>query len=61
MLLARAQEAGTVRKDVRLPEAMALFVGALRMAEHAEEDAVLTFRFNKRRLRSTGSLSAASA
>jgi AcrR family transcriptional regulator len=34
-LLERAQEAGTVRYDVGVPEVMALLVGAVRAAEHA--------------------------
>jgi AcrR family transcriptional regulator len=43
-LLGRAQEAGTVRDDVGVPEVMALLVGAVRAAEHAGEDRVLRDR-----------------
>lgn len=37
-LLARAQEAGTVRPDVGLPEVMTLLVGASQAAEHVGGD-----------------------
>ena len=44
VLLERAQEAGTVRDDVGVPEVMALLVGAVRAAEHAGEDRELRDR-----------------
>ena len=37
-LLEGAQEAGTVRTDVSVPEVMSLLVGAARAAEHSGED-----------------------
>jgi AcrR family transcriptional regulator len=43
-LLARAQEAGTLRDDVDVTEVMTLLVGAVRAAEHAGEDADLRTR-----------------
>jgi AcrR family transcriptional regulator len=38
LLLARAQQAGAVRPDVRLPDVLALLVGASRALEHAAGD-----------------------
>jgi AcrR family transcriptional regulator len=43
-LLTRAQKAGAVRRDVRVPEVMALLVGASRVAEHAAGDRGLQTR-----------------
>jgi hypothetical protein len=43
-LLERAQEAGTAREDVSVPEVMALLVGAVRAAEHAGRDRELRDR-----------------
>jgi AcrR family transcriptional regulator len=43
-LLARAQEAGAVRRDVGLPEVMTLLVGASRAAEHAAGDGAVRDR-----------------
>lgn len=37
-LLVRAQDAGAVRGDVRVPEVVALFVATLRIAEHTKGD-----------------------
>jgi AcrR family transcriptional regulator len=41
-LLVRAQHAGAVRRDVGLPELIALLIGASRAAEHAGTDDVRT-------------------
>jgi AcrR family transcriptional regulator len=43
-LLVRAQKVGAVRRDVRVPEVMALMVGAARVAEHAAGDRALQVR-----------------
>ena len=43
-LLARAQEAGTVRGDIGVPEVMNLLVGAVRAAERAGQDGELRER-----------------
>jgi AcrR family transcriptional regulator len=43
-LLEGAEQAGTVRADVTVPEVMALLVGAVRAAEHAAGDGALRAR-----------------
>jgi AcrR family transcriptional regulator len=43
-LLVRAQDAGAVRPDVRVPEVMALMVGAARIAEHASGNRAMQTR-----------------
>jgi AcrR family transcriptional regulator len=43
-LLVRAQKAGAVRGDVKIPEVMALMVGAARVAEHVAADRALQIR-----------------
>ncbi len=59
-LLSRAQRAGAVRDDVRVPELIAVLVGTSRAAEHAGADAGLKARalaivFDGLRPRPTGS------
>jgi AcrR family transcriptional regulator len=44
MLLAQAQETGTVRTDIGVPEVMALLVGAIHAMEYAREDRELRDR-----------------